>query len=88
MHLIWRSLLVVYLYVLCTCSDIESVMFVSIIDWNDAQNGGGIYAVASNIKAFSRAHVQIKSNSANNSGGGMYLQQSSKIYILKQDVEL
>ncbi|XP_064389949.1 uncharacterized protein LOC135337873 [Halichondria panicea] len=75
-------------FVLCTCSDIEPVLFVSIIDRNDAQNGGGIYAVASNIKAFSHAHVQIKSNSVNNSGGGVYLQQSSKIYILKQDLEL
>ena len=67
-------------FVPCTCSDIEPVLFVSIIDRNDAQNGGGIYAVASNIKAFSHAHIHIKSNSANNSGGGMYLQQSSKIY--------
>ncbi|XP_064389950.1 uncharacterized protein LOC135337874 isoform X1 [Halichondria panicea] len=75
-------------FVLCTCSDMEPVLFVSIIDRNDAQNGGGIYAVASNIKAFSHAHVHIKSNSANNSGGGIYLRQSSKIYILKQDVEL
>ncbi|XP_064388890.1 uncharacterized protein LOC135336943 [Halichondria panicea] len=66
----------------------EPVLFVSIIDRNDAQNGGGIYAVASNIKAFSHAHVHIKSNSANNSGGGIYLRQSSKIHILKQDVEL
>ncbi|XP_064389952.1 uncharacterized protein LOC135337875 [Halichondria panicea] len=66
----------------------EPVLFVSIIDRNDAQNRGGIYAVASNIKAFSHAHVHIKSNSANNSGGGIYLRQSSKIYILKQDVEL
>ena len=75
-------------FVPCTCSDIEPVLFVSIIDQNDAQNGGGIYAVASNIKAFSHAYVQIKSNSANNSGGGVYLQQSSKIYTLKQDLEL
>ncbi len=75
-------------YILCTCSDIEPVLFVSSIDRNDAQNGGGIYAVASNIKAFSHAHVQIKLNSANNSGGGIYLQQSSKIYILKQDMKL
>ncbi len=75
-------------YILCTCSDIVSVVFVSIIDRNDAQNGGGIYAVASNIKAFSQAHVHIKSNSAKKSGGGIYLQQSSKIYILKRDVEL
>ncbi|XP_064389969.1 uncharacterized protein LOC135337884 [Halichondria panicea] len=75
-------------FVLCTCSDMETVLFESIIDRNDAQNGGGIYAVASNIKTFSHAHVQIKSNSANNSGGGVYLQQSSKIYILKQDLEL
>ncbi|XP_064388895.1 uncharacterized protein LOC135336950 [Halichondria panicea] len=75
-------------FVLCTCSDMKAVLFVSIIDRNDAQNGGGIYAVASNIKAFSHAHIQVKSNSANNSGGGMYLQQSSRIYILKQDLEL
>ncbi|XP_064390063.1 uncharacterized protein LOC135337972 [Halichondria panicea] len=76
-------------FVLCTCSEMEPVvLFESIIDRNDAQNGGGIYAVASNIKAFSHAHVHIQSNSANNSGGGIYLQQSSKIYILKQDMEL
>ncbi|XP_064389809.1 uncharacterized protein LOC135337762 [Halichondria panicea] len=75
-------------FVLCTCSDMEPVLFVSIIDRNDAQNGGGIYAVASNIKAFSHAHIHIQSNSANNSGGGVYLQQSSKIYILKQNLEI
>ena len=66
----------------------ETVLFVSIIDRNDAQNGGGIYAVASNIRVFSHAHIHIQSNSVNNSGGGVYLQQSSKIYILKQDLEL
>ena len=55
-------------FVPCTCSDMETVLFVSIIDRNDAQNGGGIYAVALNIKAFSHAYVQIKINSANNSG--------------------
>ncbi|XP_064388883.1 uncharacterized protein LOC135336935 [Halichondria panicea] len=60
-------------FVLCTCSDVEDILFESIIDRNDAQNGGGIYAVASNIKAFSHAHIHIQSNSANNSGGGIYL---------------
>ncbi|XP_064388740.1 uncharacterized protein LOC135336804 [Halichondria panicea] len=75
-------------FVLCTCNSMEPVLFVSIIHRNDAQNGGGIYAVASNIKAFSHAHIHIKSNSANNSGGGIYLRQSSKIYILKRDLEL
>ncbi len=29
---------------LCTCSDMEIVLFVSVIDQNEAQNGGDIYA--------------------------------------------
>ena len=74
--------------ILCTCSIMKIRLSESIIDRNEAQNGGGIYAVASNIDVFSHAYVHIKSNSANNSGGGIYLQRSSKIYILKKEVEL
>ncbi len=73
---------------LCTCIFMEIELSVSTIDRNEAQLGGGIYALASNIKVFTHAYVHIKLNSANNSGGGMYLQQSSKIYVLKQEVEL
>ncbi|XP_064388829.1 uncharacterized protein LOC135336892 [Halichondria panicea] len=72
--------------ILCTCSDIIKLP-ESIIDQNKAQNGGGIYAVASNIDVFSHTYVHIKSNSANSNGGGFYLQQNSKIYILKKEVE-
>ncbi len=48
-------------------------------------NGGGIHAVSSTIK-LTRSYVNIDSNTANASGGGVYLQQSSKLYLLKNYV--
>ena len=48
------------------------------------QNGGGVCAVASTIK-LSRSFVTIGSNVAQHRGGGLYLQENSKIYLLKQD---
>ena len=49
---------------------------------NIAQNGGGIYAVSSTIE-LTQSYVNIDSNTANTSGGGVYLQQSSKLYLFK-----
>ena len=49
---------------------------------NIAENGGSIHAVSSSIKLI-RSHVNIDSNTANTSGGGVYLQQSSKLYLFK-----
>ena len=51
------------------------------------QNGGGLCIVASTIKV-SRFHVSISSNTALHSGGGLYLQENSKIYVFKQDKEV
>ncbi len=44
-------------------------------------NGGGIHAVSSTIKR-TESYVNIDSNTAT-SGGGVYLQQSSKLYLFK-----
>ncbi len=41
-------------------------------------NGGGIYAVSSTIE-LTQSYINIDSNTANASGGGVYLQQSSKL---------
>ncbi len=49
-------------------------------------NGGGIYAVSSTIE-LTHSYVNIDSNTANASGGGVYLQQSSKLYLLKETKE-
>ena len=49
-------------------------------------NGGGIYAVSSTIK-LTQSHVNIDSNTANASGGGVFLRQSSKLYLFKMDVD-
>ncbi|XP_064389295.1 uncharacterized protein LOC135337310 isoform X1 [Halichondria panicea] len=48
-------------------------------------NGGGIHAVSSTIE-LTHSHVNIDSNTANTSGGGVYLQQS-KLYLFKKDEE-
>ena len=57
------------------------------IAYNIAENnGGGIYAVSSTIK-LTQSYVNIKSNTANASGGGLYLQQSSKLYLYKMNTE-
>ena len=53
---------------------------------NIAENGGGIHAVSSTIK-LTQSHVNIDSNTAKASGGGVYLRQSSKLYVFKIDVE-
>ena len=50
------------------------------------QSGGGVYTVASTIK-ISYFNVTIGSNTAQLSGGGLYLQENSKIYIQKQEDE-
>ncbi len=49
-------------------------------------NGGGIYAVSSTIE-LTLSYVNIDSNTAKVSGGGLYLQQSSKLYLFKKTVE-
>ena len=56
------------------------------IDDNIATNGGGIYAIATTIK-LTQSNVNIKTNTATASGGGVYLQQNSKLYILKEELE-
>ena len=56
------------------------------ISHNIAENGGGIHAVSSTIK-LTQSHVNIDSNTANTSGGGVYLQQSSKLYLFKTNEE-
>ncbi|XP_064388888.1 probable outer membrane protein pmp6 [Halichondria panicea] len=49
---------------------------------NIAENGGGIHAISSTIK-LTQSYVNIDSNTANTSGGGVYLQKSSKLYLFK-----
>ena len=53
---------------------------------NIAENGGGIYAAATTLN-LTQSYVNIDSNTANASGGGMYLQQFSKLYLFKKDSE-
>ncbi|XP_064397236.1 uncharacterized protein LOC135344080 [Halichondria panicea] len=53
---------------------------------NIATNGGGIYAIATTIK-LTLSYVTIDSNTATAKGGGVYLEQNSKLYILKDDLE-
>ncbi|XP_064389142.1 uncharacterized protein LOC135337173 [Halichondria panicea] len=50
-------------------------------------NGGGIYASSSTIEVVTQSHVNIDSNTAKASGGGVYLQQRSRMYLFKTDVE-
>ena len=50
------------------------------------QNGGGVYAVASTIK-LSRSVVSLEYNVAVR-GGGIYLRENSKIYLLKKRREI
>ena len=49
-------------------------------------NGGGIHAISSTIK-LTRSYVNLDSNTANANGGGVYLQQSSKLYLFKNNGE-
>ena len=53
---------------------------------NIAENGGGIYAVATTIK-LTQSHVDIDSNKATAKGGGVFLRQSSRLYLFKQIYE-
>ena len=50
---------------------------------NIAENGGGIHAVATTIE-LTHSYVDIDSNTAKASGGGVHLLQSSKLYVFKQ----
>ena len=54
---------------------------------NASQSGGGICAIASTIK-ISHSIVNINSNTAIVNGGGMYVDQSTKIYFLKTGFEV
>ena len=49
-------------------------------------NGGGIYAVSSTIE-LTQSHVNIDSNTANASGGGVYLKHSSKLSYSKNTLK-
>ena len=51
------------------------------------QSGGGVCAMASSIK-LTHSYVTIDSNTAQLSGGGLYLQQNSKIYLMKQKQDI
>ena len=53
---------------------------------NASQSGGGICAIASTIK-MSQSLVNIISNTASVNGGGIFLDQSTKIYLLKHNFE-
>ena len=60
---------------------------IMITNNNASQSGGGICAIASTIK-ISHSLVNINSNTAIVNGGGMYVDQSTKIYLLKPDFEI
>ena len=53
---------------------------------NTASNGGAVCAIASNI-LISNTHVEVSSNIAKVNGGGIYLEQNSKIYVQKYERE-
>ena len=57
-----------------------------ILNNHASKNGGGMFVVASNIK-LARSRVTIGSNSAQLRGGGLYLQDNSKIYLLKTQAD-
>ncbi len=62
-------------------------LYPSEIAHNIAENnGGGIHAVSSTIEV-TQSYVNIDSNTAATSGGGVYLQQSSKLYLFKKGFE-
>ena len=54
---------------------------------NASQSGGGICAIASTIKIY-HSLVNINLNTASVNGGGMYVDQSTKIYLLKTGFEV
>ena len=60
---------------------------VMITNNNARHSGGGICAIASTIKV-SYSFVNINSNTALVNGGGMYIDQSTKIYLLKTNFEI
>ena len=60
---------------------------IMIANNNASQSGGGICAIASTIK-ISHSFVNIDSNTALVNGGGMYIDQSTKIYLLKRNLEI
>ncbi len=53
---------------------------------NNADNGGGINVIATTLN-LTQSYVNIDSNTADANGGGVYLQQSSKLYLFKNDEE-
>ena len=57
-----------------------------ITDNNAKNNSGGVFAVATTIK-LTQSYVNINSNTANANGGGIYLQQTSKVYLFKENEE-
>ena len=65
---------------------VDAHSYPSEIAHNIAENGGGIHAVSTTIK-LTHSYVNIDSNTAKASGGGVYLQQSSKLYLFKEDEE-
>ena len=58
-----------------------------IINNTAGQSGGGVCAVASTVR-LSQSYLTIGSNTAQHSGGGLYLEERSKIYILKRTHEV
>ena len=55
-----------------------------IIDNFAGQNGGGVHAIASTFKLTKTSYVTIGSNIALHSGGGLFLQENSQIYLIKK----
>ena len=53
---------------------------------NTASNGGAICAIASNIH-ISNTYVEVNSNIAKVNGGAIYLEQNSKIYVRKHELD-
>ena len=70
-----------------TSEEINVNRQIMITNNNASQSGGGICAIASTIK-ISHSLVNINSNTASVNGGGIFLDQSTKIYLLKQNPEM
>ena len=69
-----------------TSEEINVNRQIMITNNNASQSGGGICAIASTIK-ISHSLVSINSNTASVNGGGIFLDQSTKIYLLKRNPE-
>ena len=54
---------------------------------NTASNGGAVCAIASNIH-ISNTYMEVSSNIAKVNGGAIYLEQNSKIYVQKHELEI